>query len=337
MQLSLAERCHELLVRLGIAAEGEEWSVEPLRGGVASDIAVVAHDQRRLVAKFALEKLRVAEDWHAPVDRNAAEYAWLEFAGHVLSGAAPRLYGRDATLNGFVMEYVQEKTSYLWKSALLARQSPRDEARLVGDTLGALHAASTLGDVDRAAFQNQVQFEDLRLEPYLAFTATVHPDRKEQFAALMESQRSNQQVLIHGDISPKNIIFRERGPVFLDAECATAGDPSFDVAFCLNHLLLKAFHMPDRASELMRAVRDLWAAYVRHVCWEKPAELEGRVIALLPALMLARVDGKSPVEYLSEATRQQVRQQALALLGGEARTLVALTQRLKIDTEGAAA
>ncbi len=45
--------------------------------------------------------------------------------------------------------------------------------------------------------------------------------------------------LVHGDVSPKKVPAGPRGPVFLDAECAWYGDPAFDLAFCLNHLLLK--------------------------------------------------------------------------------------------------
>ena len=45
------------------------------------------------------------------------------------------------------------------------------------------------------------------------------------------------------------------------------------------------------------------------------ATLEARTAELLPALLLARVDGKSPVEYLTdEAQRDQVRAVAARLL-----------------------
>ena len=46
-----------------------------------------------------------------------------------------------------------------------------------------------------------------------------------------------------------------------------------------------------------------------------PDEVEARAAALLPGLLLARVDGKSPVEYLTdEADKVKVRTIAAALL-----------------------
>jgi hypothetical protein len=89
-------------------------SVQPLTGGVASDIAAVDFDGRKVCIKFALSKLRVADDWHASVDRNRAEYAWLEFAGRVVPGSVPELFGRDADLNGFAMEFLKGEDIYNW-------------------------------------------------------------------------------------------------------------------------------------------------------------------------------------------------------------------------------
>jgi aminoglycoside phosphotransferase (APT) family kinase protein len=306
--VDLQERCTELVEKLGLAAVDQVSSVRPLTGGVASDIAVVDIGEREVCVKFALEKLRVAEDWRAPVERNAAEYAWLDFAGRVVSGSAPELFGRDADLNGFVMEFVQPDQSYLWKAALLKKQAKRGEAGKVGKALGAIHSASAATDFDTSKFQNQGDFYDLRLEPYLGFTATVHVELADTLRHLIDVQESSSIALIHGDVSPKNILFRNGEPVFLDAECATMGDPGFDVAFCLNHLALKAFHMPESSADLIDEFMSLWASYSPLVSWENVGQLEARVCELLPALMLARIDGKSPVEYLDEDIRAAVRE-----------------------------
>ncbi len=114
--------------------------------------------------------------------------------------------------------------------------------------------------------------------------------------------------MVHGDVSPKNILLGPDGPVLLDAECAWFGDPAFDLAFCLNHLLLKSVRLPSHAAELLSAAHVPWSkAHPRHIDWESPETFEQRVAALLPALALARVDGTSPVEYLDAAQRQHVR------------------------------
>ena len=102
------------------------------------------------------------------------------------------------------------------------------------------------------------------------------------------------------------------GPVFLDAECAWYGDPAFDLAFCLNHLLLKCLAVPEVAAELLIAFDELRDAYLGGVDWEAHADLEARAASLLPGLFLARVDGKSPVEYVTtDAARERVRRVAV--------------------------
>ena len=99
-------------------------------------------------------------------------------------------------------------------------------------------------------------FHDIRLEPYLVATAGGHPDRADGAAAAGARSRPRPgAALVHGDVSPKNILVGPAGPVFLDAECAWYGDPAFDLAFCLNHLLLKCLWTPRRAAGVPRLLR----------------------------------------------------------------------------------
>jgi hypothetical protein len=120
---------------------------------------------------------------------------------------------------------------------------------------------------------------------------------------------------VHGDVSPKNILIGPRGPIFLDAECAWYGDPAFDLAFCLNHLLLKCLWAPQAAGEFLRCFDVLAKGYLAGVGWEPHGAIERRTARLLPGLFLARVDGKSPVEYVTaDADRDRVRRVARALL-----------------------
>lgn len=313
---SLDGRCRALVAELGLAPPAAIRSVRALTGGVASDIAVVDLGDRRICAKFALEKLRVAEDWRAPTHRNRAEYAWLEAAGRIAPASAPRLYGRSEALGGFAMEFISGPDTYLWKEALLAEAPDRGEVRAVARLLGAIHAASAQPGFDAAPFRNSEDFHALRLEPYLVFTAGRHPDLGADLTALARGLHASRAALVHGDASPKNILFRSGAPVLLDAECATMGDPCFDVAFCLNHLILKAVHLPASRSRLFEAPASFWADYGPFVGWEPRAGFQARLAALLPALMLARVDGKSPVEYLDETARARVRDVARPLIAG---------------------
>ncbi|WP_311029087.1 phosphotransferase family protein [Mesorhizobium koreense] len=325
------QRCTALVEELGIARPDKIIAVKPLSGGVASDIAVVSLVDRDICVKFALPRLKVAEDWRAPVHRNRAEYAWLSFAGTVAPKSVPRLLGISASLHGFAMEYLAGTDIYLWKTALLKEAPGRREAERVGDVLGRIHAASTRLDFDRSPFFNRDDFRSLRLEPYLAFTAGKHPDLASRLIALAERLYASEIALVHGDVSPKNILFCGADPILLDAECATMGDPCFDVAFCLNHLILKSVHLPASRDRLLGSVGRFWAAYSSHIAWEEPQAMEERVAALLPALMLARVDGKSPVEYLSEASRATVRALAVPLISHPVATLGELVTTLKAE------
>lgn len=331
MSLQLDQRCRDLIADLGIAPADAICDVSALSGGVASDIASLRVADQMYCVKFALPKLKVAADWFAPVHRNAAEYAWLSVAADVVPNSAIRLFGRSEDAHGFVMEFISGHETYLWKAAMLQGQPPRDESRSVGDMLGRIHAASTKEGFDTAPFHNRDDFRALRIEPYLTYTASVHAEVANELNALAYMLYDGDAVLVHGDVSPKNILIREAGPVILDAECASMGDASFDPSFCLNHLVLKSIHLPGIRDELLAAIAEFWNAYAAHIAWEDPADLEARVCRLLPALMLARIDGKSPVEYLDETRRAQVRQLALPLIRQPTQTLDALVKVLRAN------
>ena len=331
MPLDFESRCKALVVDLGLAKASDAIAVQPLSGGVASDIARVDVGASRYCVKFALEKLKVAEDWRAPVHRNRAEYAWLSAVAAIVPESVPALFGRSDRENGFAMAFLDGAEVVLWKDKLLHGQPDIADAEAVGDVLGRIHAASAAPGFARGAFHNRDDFRALRLEPYLTFTARRHPDLADRLNGLADALYRADAVMIHGDVSPKNILFRRGTPVLLDAECATLGDPCFDLAFCLNHLMLKSIHRPDHAGTLRNSARALWAAYAPHVDWETAKALEARVAGLLPELMLARVDGKSPVEYLGDAARVVVRDVARAGLLDPSETIDSLISRLPVE------
>ncbi|WP_025772210.1 phosphotransferase family protein [Thioalkalivibrio sp. HK1] len=310
----LEGRCRRLLGELGLASPHERLSVEPLSGGVASDIALVRIADRKVCVKFALAKLKTAADWFAPIHRNAAEYAWLHRAAQIAPENAIEVYGRSESSHGFAMEFLQGDDIYLWKAALLSEAPDRGEAARVGALLGRIHAASVEPDFDRTPFDNRSDFHALRLEPYLIHTARSHGDLRIHFDRLVDDLHIADRVLVHGDASPKNILLRGQAPILLDAECATMGDASFDPAFCLNHIVLKAIHLPDARTRYLQNAQGLWQAYARWIVWESKDEVEARICRLLPALMLARIDGKSPVEYLDGLERKRVRDIACSLI-----------------------
>lgn len=305
----------DAFAKAGLIAPGETPRIEPLTGGVSSDIVLVETATRRFCVKRALAKLKVAADWRAPVERNRSEADWFAVVGGVLPQAVPKIIAEHADEGWFAMEYLPPEQYPLWKAQLRDGEIDAGFAAAVGKALAAIHAA-TAGDADVAKrFATDHIFFPIRLEAYLLATADKHPECAAQLRALVDVTGSTKLALVHGDISPKNILRGPQGPVFLDAECAWYGDPAFDLAFCLNHMLLKCVWRPQHAADFLGCFDALAAAYLEGVNWEAPAAIEERTARLLPGLFLARVDGKSPVEYITvEAEKQRVRDVAVPLL-----------------------
>jgi aminoglycoside phosphotransferase (APT) family kinase protein len=304
----------QVLRELGLAGSEELCGV-PLTGGVSSDIWRIDALQGAVCAKRALSQLRVAADWSAPIERNQYEARWMLVAEAAVPGSAPRVLGQHAALGVLVMSYLPPAHHRLWKEQLHQGQAEITTARAVGLTVAGIHAYSAAHAELAAQFDTDRIFFDIRLEPYLIATASKHPDLAPRLQALVAQTQAHKHVLVHGDVSPKNILIGAGGPVLLDAECAWWGDPAFDLAFCLNHLLLKCLWTPPASVGFLACFDALAETYLERVDWEPRAAVERRAAALLPGLFLARVDGKSPVEYVtSEPQRDAVRRMARALL-----------------------
>jgi aminoglycoside phosphotransferase (APT) family kinase protein len=301
--------------RTGLVADPGNARFVSLEGGVSSDIWLVGDGSRSFCVKRALPRLRVAAEWLAPVQRNLYEAAWLKRAARLVPGSVPEVLADDPDAGMFAMEYLDPGRHRCWKADLLAARVDPAVAEAVGKRLGALHSLFAREPDAPARFATDANFHALRLEPYLLATARAHADLAEPIERLVARTANTKRTVVHGDVSPKNILVGPKGPVFLDAECAWFGDPAFDLAFCLNHLLLKCLAVPAAAVELQEAFRALATAYLAEVDWEDPAEVESRAATLLPGLFLARVDGKSPAEYVTlESSKDQVRRVARRFL-----------------------
>jgi aminoglycoside phosphotransferase (APT) family kinase protein len=303
------------LDRLGLVAAGERPRFTPLPGGVSSDIWRVDLATGPICIKRALPKLKVAADWRAPVERNAYEVAWMEIAGRLVPGSAPRILGHDPGAGLFAMEFLDPDRYRLWKAELKEGRADSAFAAAVGHSLAAIHAGTAGNQTVAARFATDAIFRAIRLEPYLEATARAHPDLASVLNQLVATTAATRRALVHGDVSPKNILVGPSGPIFLDAECAWYGDPAFDLAFCLNHLLLKCLWNRAAAPGFLRCFAGLVDAYRAGAVWEAPAAVEARAARLLPGLLLARIDGKSPVEYITEVgDKNMVRRVARSLL-----------------------
>ncbi len=204
----------EFLVRLGVVKSGEAIRVTPMAGGVSSDISLVEAEGRRFCIKRALPRLKVAALWKAPVARNAAEAAWLRAVARWLPRAVPQVLAEDRKAGLFAMDYLPPKNFLLWKSELLAGYVEPEFAAAVGRDLALIHSRSAADGAMRSQFAHDDTFEAIRIEPYLRATGQAHPALRDRFDTLARTTLATKRALVHGDVSPKNILKVRTGPSF---------------------------------------------------------------------------------------------------------------------------
>lgn len=299
-------------MELGLIGHDEHVHGTPLGGGVSSDIWKIDLPFGPVVAKQALARLRVAAEWTAPPERIIMEAGFNRFVDSLSPGwVTPTLaYAEKAGV--LVTHYLDPDHNPVWKEELRQGRLNAVSAKTLGQRLAAIHSASAGKPELRSAFYNPDLIFQLRLGPYFSHTARVHADISEALNALIRLFEENTICLIHGDFSPKNILIGPSGPVILDAECANYGDPAFDAAFVLCHLMLKSVWKPQFAHAYHRAFLNFIEGYEDTTDLPDTSERIGRY---LPGLLLARIDGKSPVEYItSEETKMLVRRFAKRIL-----------------------
>jgi aminoglycoside phosphotransferase (APT) family kinase protein len=292
----------------------------PLGGGVSSEIYLVTDGPKTFVVKRALAKLNVRDVWFADISRNTTERKFLEIVGAMLPDAVPKVYFANAERGYFGMEFIRDGFIN-WKQLLLSGDCKPKDAEAAARIIGEIHRRTAGDDSVQNEFDTSMCFHQLRIEPYLLTTGARHPELREMFEAEARRIEGTRQALVHGDFSPKNILISGERMVLLDCEVAWYGDPLFDVAFLLNHFFLKAlYHAPARV-HLDGMVRSFWCEYLRTLSEEPKDKKEKRLVPLLLMLMLARIDGKSPVEFLTPAKQRFTRQFVSKYLASSPQTL----------------
>jgi 5-methylthioribose kinase len=258
-------------------------------------------------------------EWRARLDRIWAERAALGLLAAILPpGTVPEVLFEDRPNYLFAMSCAPDDST-TWKSRLMAGEADARIAGKLGTILGTIHAESPAQPSLWQTLADTSLFDELRIDPYYRTSAKAHPDvapRIDELIASMDLPRA-ERTLVLGDFSPKNILVHTEGLVLLDFECAHAGDAAFDLGFFLSHLILKTIHkfwrLPAARDSYVGLIRGFWSAYRRRIDWSdwQPSGLEPRALAHAAACLLARVDGKSPVEYLDPGEQGLVRRLAL--------------------------
>jgi 5-methylthioribose kinase len=298
------------LERSGHIDPGEPIITRVLAGGVSNRTVLVERPGGEAwVLKQALAKLRVAVDWYSSPERIHREAQGLRWLAQLAPPATtvPLIF-EDQRQHILAMSAVPQPHDN-WKTLLLRGDLELDHIAQFSRLLATIHRGAT-GRADVAeTFDDRSFFESLRIEPYYVYTAAQLPDAGPFYAELIAATRARRLTLVHGDYSPKNMLVHHDRLVLLDHEVIHFGDPAFDLGFALTHLLSKAHHSPGLRAAFAGAARYFWRIYgetLGEVVWR--ADLDGWAVRHTLGCLLARVAGRSPLEYLDAAER--ARQQA---------------------------
>jgi 5-methylthioribose kinase len=324
------------LRRQGLS-EGETPSFQILTGGVSNRTVLVRFSGGRAwVLKQALAKLRVAVDWFSDPERVHCEALALRcYAKLAPRGAVPKFVFEDREHHLLGMEAVPLPHQN-WKTALLSGDLNLNYVEQFGTLLGLVHRQAATQPETLEAFADTSLFESLRLEPYYLYSAEQVMEAADFLERLVADTRARRITLVHGDYSPKNILVHDGRLVLLDYEVAHFGDPAFDLGFSLAHLLSKAHHLRPRRSDFAAAAGLYWRGYCAAIgdadggAGQAPTspewgqDLEPRVVRHTLACLLARVAGRSPLEYLAAEERARQRSAVVSLMPAPPASVVEL-------------
>jgi 5-methylthioribose kinase len=285
---------------------GETAAFQKLKGGVSNRVVLVEpRDRAAFVLKQALAKLRVEVDWFCSPDRIHREAMGLRcLASLAPPGTIPKLVFEDFDNHLLAMEAVPRPHDN-WKTLLLAGAPEAEHVRQFGNLLGTIHreSAKRRGQLLRD-FEDRSFFDALRLEPYYRYTATQVPEAEPFLSALVSETLKRRLTLVHGDYSPKNLLISAERLVLIDHEVIHFGDPAFDIGFSMTHFLSKAHHCWRARDAFADAALLYWETYLDSLDdqpWRQ--DMEARAVCHTLACCLARVCGRSPLEYLSAEER----------------------------------
>ena len=316
----------EITVRDYLADRGEPLSahatVRELGGGVSNTVLYVTDRERRFVLKQALPQLRVKDEWLADRSRIRRERdALLASAKLLPPGWVPHVLWSDDANYLYAMEaFALDAES--WKDKLLRGELDASVARRAGLALGLTVRGSWRSRELAAQFGDRIAFDQLRTDPYYRQIARRHPDIAPAVEEWLAESAEKNVALTHGDWSPKNMVVDGERLVFIDYECAHFGDPGYDAAFVANHLVLKAFHRPELADDYLRLARTCFTWTLAVLPAAAFSWFERATVRHLGFLLLARIDGKSPAEYIvDESLKETIRTTAKRLIERRPTTL----------------
>lgn len=298
MTLDSIEEVKKYLIKEGLVSSEDKVHVEYLSGGVSCRVWKIVRNKDRWVIKQALEKLDVKADWFSDVERIHREHHVMKQIEHIVPDSnVPKVLHTDYINHVYMMTCAEEGVE-TWKDLLMSCVFNVSTAKSAATLLSQIHSQSyKIEEEQKAEFSDQKYFNQLRIDPFHRFLIQKYPELSSDINRLIDELTLEKTCLVHGDFSPKNMLVQKNGEIVLiDFEVAHWGNPVFDLAYCLGHLMLKAWHL-KKYEELLSLIRAFLDSY------------KGKVSNLLPHLglmLLARMDGKSPVNYIQDEGLKQI-------------------------------
>lgn len=320
-----AETVVPYLQARGHLPAGTSATITPLAWGV-SNIVLRVEPQNSLpcVVKQSQPQLRTKIEWLSRCERIYREADVLRALEHVLpSRVVPKVLFEDR--DNFVLGLEAIRADHrVWKQSLLEGHLDLSVAEKLGEYLAQIHSQTwgrhdLLPDADDWSL-----FDELRIDPYYRWLARLAPDTGAAFADLIEEMTAHRVCLVHADFSPKNVLVHPDGISLVDFETGHFGDPAFDVGFFLAHLLSKARHLPSHRARLVEMSLAFWRRYREGVEYEQADAMSARHTL---GCLLARVAGRSQLEYLSDAERAAQRRDVVKLIAEAPATMPLLIER----------
>jgi len=293
-----------------------------LTGGVSSEVYHVKTYKNNYCIKRSLKRLLVKKKWIANTNRIKFEYLWLKHCQNILKRNIPNTYEFNNKKKYIVMEYLKTSQYKTLKQLYFNKIINVNTIRSISKHLYKIHSNSNNYKTKKTFEGNYKNFYDLRLDPYFNEVGRIYPKYKKYIKKINENYIKNSNTLVHGDFSPKNILVGKNKIIYLDAECCNFGDPVFDLVFFTNHLLLKSIFFKDKSQEFIKLYVSFYKEYLRNLSTKNVNSYIDRIIKMTPVMLLSRVDGKSPVEYINkENIKNIIRKKSFLLLDSKINSL----------------
>lgn len=336
IDISVKENLLQYLLEKDLITDSQKVQVHYFSGGVSGTVAMVCGNEGKMLVKQAMGKLKVRDLWECDPKRIQVEHNALLVYEKIIPDCVPRPISYDEKNYIMIREAVPEDW-HMWKEELLDGELNYQVAEKAIRALFTIHNRTAASDEARAQFRDSQFFYFLRINPYIEHVVEKYPFLKNRAQQVIDFLMDQKIALIHGDYSPKNILTRDAQICILDMEVAYFGNPCFDVAFFANHFLLKAVRRKEWGPGYLAMLRYMMRLYFSNITYMDPTTVEEQTVRTLGFLFLARIDGKSPVEYLTnENDKELVRKLAVTMLNGNFTTFEQVLRLMGQAVEGKA-